>query len=191
MSQYTSGYPHIPPVYPLDMVAENYDPYLDGAYTAPLGSAADLFIVEPFTPSHFVGTAVVGTLEMTATQNAFSGVGAEGVSSVDHTLGALNSIADALIFNGLTTLSGLSTTATLLPADDSISISFNRTTSDKTISLTVLSGQMNIGTIQNTFTMGELSSTTTLGTITATKTLSTINGSFSRPTLQTTFTLKD
>jgi len=173
------------------MVAENYDPYLDGGYTAPLGSAADLFIVEPFTPSHFVGTALVGTLDHTAIQNAFAGITAEAASLADYTLTLINSIADALVFNGLTVISGLSTTATLLPSDDSISISFNRTTSDKTISLTVLSGVMNIGTIQNTFTMGELSSTTTLGTIAATKTLSTIDGSFSRPTLQTTFTLKD
>ncbi len=187
--QYTDNFLRVPAEYPPDQVWSNFDPYLDGDYTPPLGDEVALYLIEPKLESFFVGTNTLSALNSVFTLSGFIGTGGYKLALSEVSLFALEAQADAFRLDGQTALSSLETSG--VAPDEPFSVNFNNARLNIVFGLAELAGQGNISIMEHSFETAALIASTTNGSVETETTLAELEGAYSLAGLDTSFTLKE
>jgi len=187
--QYTDKFLRVPAEYPGQQIAENFDPYLDGSYTPPVGDAVALYVVEPKLRSFFRIQHILEALSLALSPNSVSSLTIRQVLQGSQTLPALRAVFDRPVFTGQTTLGAIEGSY-IAPVTLPFSYPIMLRALGVVKELVDLASSHNIPSMEGVASLGVVNLTATLGTVEAATTRPTLETESTIPTLETVFTLK-
>lgn len=188
MTQFTDNFLRVPAEYPSDMVWDNFDPYLDGDYTAPDGDRVNLYLLEQPRETGVLQAAASIDLSMSSPTVVLEYRASNGLIVGNAALDTLFAAVRNLPLEGTFALGTLEGASTLREAYFTLTLG-SRTLTDSSV-LSVLATTVNIATITGSFSLLTLTLSATESTpIEVLAALGTLELTFNLTTLQTIFAL--